>query len=161
VRDVSVARELPDRLRVRLVEHRPVARWHDGARQVLVSESGAVIPVPGIPRYRDLPLLFGEGAPKRAQELLRVLASEPDLVRRVSFAKLVGERRWNVYVDGRVEVRLPENDPERAWRRLAAQQRESGLLGRAIKSVDLRHQAWLTLELADELSRIAAKAPGA
>ena len=78
------------------------------------------------------------------------------------FAKLVGERRWNVYVDGRVEVRLPENDPERAWRRLAAQQRESGLLGRAIKSVDLRHPAWLTLELADELQRVAAaKAPGA
>jgi hypothetical protein len=43
---------------------------------------------------------------------------------------------------------------------LAAQQQQTGLLGRAIKSVDLRHSAWLTLELADELWR-SGKEPGA
>ena len=83
--------------------------------------------------------------------VIGVLASEPKLARRVSYAQLVGERRWNIYLDGRIEVRLPEREPEKAWRRLAAQHQENGLLGRAIKAVDLRHSAWLTLELADEL----------
>lgn len=160
VREVSVTRELPDRLRVRLVEHRAVARWHDGTRQVLVSETGGVIPVPAATRFGNLPLLFGKGAPQRAGELLRILDSEPELRPHVSYAQLVEERRWNVYMDGRVEVRLPEQGPEKAWRRLAAQQQQTGLLGRAIKSVDLRHSAWLTLELADELWR-SGKEPGA
>jgi cell division protein FtsQ len=160
VREVSVTRELPDRLRVRLVEHRAVARWHDGTRQVLVSETGGVIPVPAATRFGNLPLLFGKGAPQRAGELLKLLDSEPELRPHVSYAQLVEERRWNVYMDGRVEVRLPEQGPEKAWRRLAAQQQQTGLLGRAIKSVDLRHSAWLTLELADELWR-SGKEPGA
>jgi cell division protein FtsQ len=160
VREASVARELPGTLRVRLVEHRPVARWHDGRRQVLVGEGGAVIPVPSTPRYAGLPLLVGSGAPARAAELLRILAAEPELAPRVAYAQLVGGRRWNIKLDGRVEVRLPEDEPEKAWRRLAAQHRQSGLLGRAIKAVDLRHQAWLALELADELAH-PAKEPGA
>lgn len=152
VRAASVARELPGTLRVRLDEHRPVARWHDGARQVLVGDAGGVILVPGDqPRFRALPLLMGEGAPARAAEILAVLASEPGLAERVSHARLVGGRRWDVNLGGRIEVRLPEKEPGKAWRRLAAQHRTSALLGRAITAVDLRHEAWLTLELADEL----------
>jgi cell division protein FtsQ len=160
VREASVARELPGTLRVRVVEHRPVARWKDRGRQVLVSETGEVIPVPGLPRYHNLPLLLGKGAPERAGEILRILARQPSLRSRVAYAALVGERRWNIHLDGSVEVRLPEEEPEKAWARLAVQHRRTGLLGRAIKSVDLRHSAWLSLELADELSPFA-KEPGA
>lgn len=152
VREVSVARELPGTLRVRLKEHRAVARWFDGARQVLVSESGTVIPVPGTPRFKSLPLLAGAGAPERAAEATAILQADPALMRKVSYVQLVGGRRWNVYLDGRVEVRLPEREPERAWRRLAQEHQRTGLLARAIKSVDLRHSAWLSLELADELT---------
>jgi cell division protein FtsQ len=160
VRDVTVARELPRTLRVRLVEHQPAARWHDGSRQVLVSEAGVVIPVPSSPRFAKLPLLWGNGAPKRAKEILGILASEPALLSRVSYAELVRERRWDVHLEGGVAVRLPEQEPEKAWRRLAAQHRQTGLLGRAIRSVDLRHSPWLSLELAEELYR-SRKAPGA
>ena len=79
VREASVARELPGTLRVRIVEHRAVARLHDGTRQVLVGEGGRVIPVPATARFRDLPLVQGVGAPERAAGLARLLASEPEL----------------------------------------------------------------------------------
>jgi cell division protein FtsQ len=160
VREANVARELPGTLRVRIVEHRPLARWKDGGRQVLVSETGAVIPVPGLPRYRNLPLLLGKGAPEQSAEILRILASQPSLKSRVAYAALIGERRWNIHLDGSIEVRLPEQQPEKAWARLAEQHRRTGLLGRAIKTVDLRHSAWLSIELADELSPFA-KVPDA
>lgn len=160
VREVSVARELPRTIRIRLVEHEPAARWHDGRRQVLVSKTGMVIPVPSTPRFAKLPLLWGKGAPERAKEILAILASEPALLSRLSYAELVRERRWNIHLEGGVAVRLPEQEPEKAWRRLAAQHRQTGLLGRAIRSVDLRHGPWLSLELAEELYR-SPKAPGA
>lgn len=160
VREASVARELPGTLRVRLVEHRAVARLHDGTRQVLVGEGGRVIPVPATSRFRDLPLVQGGGAPERAAGLARLLASEPELASRVSYARLVGGRRWDVHLNGGIEVRLPEREPEKAWGRLAAQHRATALLGRAIKAVDLRHPSWLTLELADELGTATPTMPG-
>ena len=149
VRSASVGRRLPDTIWVRLDEHRPIARWQDGARQVLVSDAGEVVDVKGAARFKQLPLLFGKGAPMRAEELLRLVAGEPNLAARVTGARLVGERRWDIYLDGRIEVRLPAVRPEVAWRRLAAEQRASEVIERAITAVDLRNPDWLTLELPD------------
>jgi cell division protein FtsQ len=163
VRSASISRQLPDTLWVRLEEHRPVARWADGKRQVLVSETGELVraAAPGDRRFRDLPLLHGEGSPRRAGELLRLVATEPSLARRVTGARLVGGRRWDVHLDGRVEVRLPAREPEAAWARLAAEERSSGLLDRAITAVDLRHPEWLTVRIADEAVRRRERGPGA
>lgn len=160
VRSVSVSRQLPDTLWVRLDEYRPVARWQDGGQQVLVSESGEVVRVSDAPRFGTLPLLFGKGSPKRAADMLRLVATEPGLARRVTGARLVGDRRWDIYLDGRIEVRLPAKAPEAAWARLAAEERASALLGRAITAIDLRHPEWLTVRIADEAVRPEPR-PGA
>lgn len=149
VRSASVGRRLPNTIWVRLEEHRPIARWMDGTRQVLVSEAQEVFKVKNAARYRELPLLFGKGAPARSMELLQLVASEPALARHVTGARLVGGRRWDVYLDGRIEVRLPANRPQAAWRRLANEQHASGVITRAISSIDLRSPDWLTLELPD------------
>lgn len=157
VRSASVRRRLPDTLWVTLDEHRPIARWRDGAREVLVSDAGEVVRT-DTRRFRRLPLLHGGGAPERAVDLLRLLAREPALAARVTGARLVGERRWDVQLDGRIEVRLPAERPEAAWRRLAAEQQASAVLGRAVSAIDLRHPDWLTLRVADEA---LPKEPGA
>lgn len=158
VKTASVSRRLPDTLWVRIEEHRPIARWRDGNQDVLVSDAGEVVRVNDTRRFRHLPLLHGQGAPARAEELLRLLAREPALAARVTGARLVGERRWDVQLDGRIEVRLPAERAEAAWQRLAAEQRASSVLGRAISAIDLRHPDWLTVRLADEA---LAKEPGA
>ena len=149
VRSASVARKLPDTIWVRLEEHRPIARWMDGNRQVLVSDAQQVFKVKDAARYRELPLLFGKGAPAHALELLELVASEPELARHVTGARLVSGRRWDVYLDGRIEVRLPADRPMAAWRRLAKEEKASGVVSRAVSSIDLRSPDWLTLELPD------------
>ena len=149
VRTASVGRRLPDTIWVRLDEHRPIARWMDGTRQVLVSDAQEVFKVKNAARYKELPLLFGKGAPARSVELLQLVTSEPELARHVTGARLVGGRRWDVYLDGRIEVRLPANRPRAAWRRLAQEQKASGVISRAVTSIDLRSPDWLTLEMPD------------
>jgi cell division protein FtsQ len=67
----------------------------------------------------------------------------------VTGARLVGGRRWDVYLDGRIEVRLPANRPRAAWRRLAQEQKASGVISRAVTSIDFRSPDWLTLEMPD------------
>jgi cell division protein FtsQ len=149
VRSASVGRKLPDTIWIRLEEHRPIARWMDGNRQVLVSDTEQVFRVKSAARHRELPLLFGKGAPERSREILELVASEPELARHVTGARLVGGRRWDVYLDGRIEVRLPAERPQAAWRRLAKEQKASGVVSRAVTSIDLRSPDWLTLELPD------------
>ena len=161
VRRASVGRRLPDTIWVRLEEHRPIARWVDGNQQVLVSDAHEVVRVQDAAKYTQLPLLFGKGAADRAEELLQLVAREPDLVGHVSGARLVGERRWDVFLDGRIEVRLPAANPEAAWHRLAAEHRTSSLLGRAITAVDMRNPEWLSVQLPAAVTQAAAKAPGA
>jgi cell division protein FtsQ len=161
VRSASISRRLPDTLWLRLEEHRPIARWLDGARQVLVSDAGEVVRIKDTVRFRHLPLLFGNGAPARAQELLELVARQPALASHVTGARLVGERRWDVYLDGRIEVRLPADKPDAAWRRLAEEQGTSAILGRAITAIDLRNPEWLTVQIADDALHKHETGPGA
>jgi cell division protein FtsQ len=150
VKSATVARRLPDTIWVELDEHEPMAIWLDKGTRRLVDERGAVIPVTDLSRFYSLPLIAGDGAPARAEALFQSLAVEPALARRVTAASLIGNRRWNVYLDHRIEVRLPETRTEEAWRFLATQQRETALLARAIAAIDLRQENWLVLRLVDE-----------
>lgn len=151
VHTASVARQLPDRLSIRLVERRPLALWQHGGAYHLVDREGVVIEGDHVRSFPRLPLLVGEDAPERARELFEMLASEPLLMRRVTAAVLVGGRRWDLRLDREIRVLLPEHAPERAWRLLAAKAREADLLARAVQVIDLREDDRLILRLEPEL----------
>ncbi len=150
VRTATVRRELPDTLVVRITEHRPVAIWHQGDRRRLLGSDGEVIPVRDLRGFAALPVIAGAAAPERIGALLTALAYEPELARRVRRAALVGGRRWTVWLDPQIEVRLPEDEVEEAWRYLAARQREDAILARAIELIDLRRRDWLVVRTAAE-----------
>jgi cell division protein FtsQ len=50
----------------------------------------------------------------------------------------VGERRWNLRFDDRIDVRLPELEASVAWGKLARLEREFGILGRDVDAIDMR-----------------------
>ena len=134
---------------VRLEERRPLALWQDGLRIRLVDQAGEALTVEDLSPYRKLPLLSGQDAPGAAPGLLAMLATEPDLARHVTAASYIGDRRWNVYLDGRIEVRLPDDAAELAWHRLAVAQQTSDILDRDIDAVDLRNPEWLVVRPLD------------
>jgi cell division protein FtsQ len=146
VAHASVERLLPDRVDVRLIERQPLALWQREGRFDLVDGEGTVIAqdarehVPGAvdPGYSELRVLVGEQAPRHAAHLFRMLSTEPALSARVAAATWVGDRRWTLRLDNRVDVLLPERNVLRAWRFLAAKVREERLLERAVSVIDLR-----------------------
>jgi cell division protein FtsQ len=161
VRDATVTRHLPDRLRTHLVEHRPIALWHTTAEHgiketALVSDKGDIIRIAAVSPYRHLPVLSGAGAPAAAPELMRLIEAEPALARQVTGAERVDGRRWNVFIDGRIEVRLPERETTTAWSRLARLESEQALLARAVAAVDLRLADRVVVRLADEVVQPAS-----
>lgn len=160
VRSASVHRMLPGRIHVELVERRPVAIWQDGEQFTLVDAEGKVIGPDHLSLYAHLPQIVGPEAPRHVGRLLNLYAREPDLARRVTAAVRVGERRWNLRIEDRIDVRLPEDGVENAWVRLAGLVRDHALLDRAIVSVDLRLPDRLVVKLTEEAARIRRPATG-
>jgi cell division protein FtsQ len=160
VSSAVIERRLPDTLYVRLVERRPLALWqHDGKLQ-LIDDGGSVIPVARLDRFAKLPLVVGPDAANEAARLLAILAREPDLDRRVSAAVRVGGRRWNLRIDGRIDVLLPADDAAAAWAALARVERSSAILDRDVEAVDMRLPDRLVVRVAPQAPKEAAPEPG-
>jgi cell division protein FtsQ len=141
VDQASVARMLPDAVHIRLLERQPLALWQHDGRFDVIDPAGAVIESALNVRpeeYRHLRIVVGDGAPQSSARLFALLSTEPALSRRVVAATRVGDRRWNLHLDNRVEVWLPEQDVLGAWHLLAEKARDDALLERAVTVIDLR-----------------------
>ena len=155
IKSAEVERQLPDTLRVKVEERKPFALWQLGQRLSVIDREGVVIVKDNVGRFADRPLVVGEGAERRAAEILDLVASEPAISNAVDAAVLVSGRRWNLRLKGGIEVRLPEEGMDAAWHRLARMERETRLLNKAITAIDLRQPDRVIVGLTPE----AAKAP--
>lgn len=138
VAEARVERRLPNTVIVTLQERTPIAIWQRDNRFTLVDHGGSVIGREGLDRYRHLKIIIGKDAPKHAANLFSMLRREPDLISRVTHAIRVGGRRWDLRLGDAINIRLPAKDAEAAWRKLTALEKEFGLLGKDINTVDLR-----------------------
>ena len=153
VRSAVIERRLPGTLFVHLVEREPLAVWQHDGRQELIDRQGEVIPVRDLSRFARLPTVVGSDAARHAAALLAMLATQPGLASRVTAAIRVDDRRWNLRLDHRIDVLLPEEDAAAAWARLAQLERTKRLLQRDVETVDMRLPDRLVL-------RVTAPLPG-
>lgn len=140
VRTAVVERRLPGSIYLHITERDPIALWQNQGRFVLVDRDGRQID-DSVEAFAHLPLVVGEDAPRHAAELIAILGSQPGMMTRVKAAVRVGNRRWNLKLDdinGGIDVRLPEEEPADAWKRLADLDREHALLARKVTMIDLR-----------------------
>jgi len=138
VKSAVVERMLPSTIVLRVEEREPLAIWQNQARFALIDYEGHVIRGAKLNRFANLLVVVGEDAPQHAAELLRVLGTQPELMRLVTAAVRVGARRWNVRLKGNIDVRLPEGDPAAAWKRLAEYEQTHRVLERDVQILDLR-----------------------
>jgi cell division protein FtsQ len=150
VRSAAIERLLPGTIAVNLIERRPLAVWQHEGKQELVDQDGTVIPVTDLSRFAKLPTVVGgDQARHSAAQLLSLLANEPDIAARVTAAVLVGDRRWNVRIDGTIDVMLPEDDMAGAWAKLAQLEHDNQILQRNVETIDMRLPDRLVLRVAD------------
>ena len=153
VRSAVIERHLPGTLYVRLVERKPLALWQHGGKIELIDHGGEVIPVVRLDQFAKLLMVVGEGAARHAAELLRMLASEPELAARVTAAIRVGDRRWNLRIDNAIDVLLPAHEEANAWSQLARLERSSAILKRDLQTIDLRLPDRLVLRVSPEFPK--------
>jgi len=152
VRRAAVERALPGELYIRIVEREPVALWQQGGKLSLIDDNGVVMNGIDIGPYQHLPLIVGKDAPQHVGELMQILALEPELTKRFTAAVRVSDRRWNIRLSKHVEVKLPEERPVEAWKKLADLQSEQQLLDRDVSMIDLRLPDRMFIRLAPDLA---------
>jgi cell division protein FtsQ len=161
VRVATIERSLPQTLIVRIVEREPLALWQRNGVVSLLDSTGTVVPDAPLVAFGDLPLLAGEGVPGAAPSLMTMLYEETDLAPRVTAASYVEDRRWNLLLDDRVWVKLPQTGALPAWRRLAHEERQNGVLRRNILAVDIRQpENWVFRLPPGERTRMALERNG-
>ena len=140
VKAAQVERRLPNTVHVVIHEREAYALWQQGNRYTLVDREGH--PIVSVPEAdRSMKVIVGADAPQHAAKLFTELDTAPELAARVRAAVRVSGRRWNIYLDtfeGGIAVRLPENDLQAAWTRLAELERTSKILERDLAFIDLR-----------------------
>jgi cell division protein FtsQ len=149
IADAAVLKLYPDRLLITITERRAFALWQCNGRLNVIAEDGTVLQPFIEDRYRDLPLVVGSGAARRAKDVIGLLDRYPDIRSALRASVLVAERRWNLRLTNGMDVRLPEGDLPGALDRLVKLDREKKLLSRDLTSIDLRLSDRVTVRLSD------------
>ena len=88
--------------------------------------------------FQHLPIIIGNDAPAKVKQVLPILKKEPELFRRVKALTFVGSRRWNVRVDDKIDIKLPEKQIDKAWSHLATIEKGHKVLNDDVIAVDMR-----------------------
>ncbi len=153
VRRAQVMRLLPSQLHVVIEERAPYAVWQHKSALHLVDQDGEVLKKMKRRTYADLPLIVGDGAASNARELLDELAHWPQIKSKVQAAVRVADRRWNLKLENGLEIRLPEDDPARALKKVAELDARHKILSGDAVSVDLRLSDRVTIRLAPDAAK--------
>jgi cell division protein FtsQ len=157
ISEATVLKLYPGELRIDIVERTAFALWQRDGRLSVISDDGAVLEPYVAERFLKLPLVVGRGAETRAKDFLTLLARYPQIKAETKAAILVGERRWNLRLNG-LDIRLPENDAGKALTTLSNLDRDEHLFSRDIVAVDLRLPDRLIVQLSEDAAKAREEA---
>lgn len=149
VNAVSVERRFPDTLFIRISEREPVAIWQNKSHLYLVDREGGLIETKEN-KYGGLLHISGLQAPKHIGALVALLDKFPEVKSRVTAAAHLRSTRWDIQLDGRVIIKLPERDAEKALAYFLDLENHHHLMDREIVNIDLRIPDQLILRLTPE-----------
>jgi len=138
VQTATIERHWPDTLFIHLAERIPLALWQDQKQIYLVDKEGVVISEKDLKDFMHLPSITGPHAARHLPKLLHALSDFPEIQKCVVSATWVGDRRWNIHLDNKVTLMLPEHDVVKALHRFRKYEQTHKLSQEARKCIDLR-----------------------
>ena len=138
VASASVERRLSGVIQVQLREHRAIARLWQGDGYTLISGTGSIIPVAAASDFNGLLSVSGAGAAGRTPALIHLIGKHPGLARRITAARRLGDRRWNLHFRNGSRLMLPAGFAPAAWSKFFELNKRHRLLERGAASFDMR-----------------------
>lgn len=150
VKTVSVQRRWPQTIFIKITERTPMALWQFHKKLYLVDTDGQVITNINLQKFHFLPHVMGAKAPQNATNILRLLNTYPELSQRVTSRIFIDERRWDLILDKKIRVRLPEKQAEKALAHLESMRKKGHINSESVVSIDLRIEDRTYFELTPE-----------
>ena len=147
VENVEVRKVYPKAIEVKLTERKAYAIWQHGSELSLIQKDGSVIAPLRDNKFAKLPLFVGRDAETAAASIDEAFAKWPDVRSHVKAFVRVAGRRWDLYLDNGVIIKLPEDNIDGALARLTKIDKDQSLLQRDIAAVDLRLDDRMAIEL--------------
>lgn len=139
VADARVSRQLPDTLRIDIVERREHAVLAKPDHLMLIDAEGHALEPISPAKAKGKLVISGPGAQRMVGELDRLLDAAPALKAQVAAAEWVGNRRWNLTFKTGQLLALPEGErAPAALVRFAKLDGANRLLGGRVAAVDMR-----------------------
>ena len=139
VKDARVSRQLPDMLRVDIVERVPHAALQKPDRLVLVDATGTELEPISAKKSAEMLVITGPGAQRQVGELARLLDTAPALKPQIASAEWIGNRRWNLTFRTGQMLALPEGENgAKALVKFAEMDGRNRLIGGKAIAIDMR-----------------------
>ncbi|TQS72381.1 cell division protein FtsQ [Rhodobacteraceae bacterium] len=138
-------------LEVVVTEREPVILWRTTTGLEMLDKSGhRVATLIDRQTRADLPLIAGRGAQDAVPEALALLKAAGPILPRTRGLIRVGERRWDIALEGDQRIQLPAQHPVAAVERLLAMDTAEDVLSRDFTRIDLRNQDRPTIRLSGQ-----------
>ena len=146
VKSVTIERLLPSKIYIEIIERTPIAIWQFKQKLYLIDSEGNRISKYSGTGFGDLPHVVGSDANIYAQNLFEDLNRYPALGARVKSAVRYGQRRWNLNLDQKIIVKMPEETFDSAYDYLHSLDKAKKLFDQDYKMLDLRDAEKFYLE---------------
>jgi cell division protein FtsQ len=142
----SLKRVFPDRLHIVIEERTPHALWSDGRKSALLDVTGRVLGAPSGKIGKNLPNIFGAGAPPHVDEILTLVKRLPVLSDQVGVYEWTANRRWTLHLKSGQQVLLPASGKSLALIQLTKGRPGQRLIDSNFQKLDLRIASQAAIE---------------
>ena len=140
VKEGYIERVLPDTIKIRILEKKPVAIWQNVNGNKLVTLNGEVISNENVNAFKNkFPIIKGYKAKENIHSILKVLDTNKKLAKNIWSLSFISQRRWNLHFNQGLTVRLPFKDEYIAWEKVVKLQQDYNILNLRLTEIDMRN----------------------
>ena len=151
VRDVEITRSFfPNILKIEIKEKEVLALWQLNEKFYPLDMDGYVIEADYVPSGEVLLVVGPKAAEKFIDFMAKIKELDPKFAERIKVANYISQRRWNIVLDdikNGVTIKLPEENYEKAWKKLLKLEKTKGILKRKLTIIDLRSEGKVVVKL--------------
>jgi len=110
ISDVSVNINYSGIIKVTIYERQPFAIWWNKNSPWLIDEEGnKILKIKDVDSYKNLVIIFGQNFNDKLKTFLDLLKPF-SLYGKIKSLHYIGNRRWDVYIEDNIVIKLPENN---------------------------------------------------
>ena len=140
VEETYVERILPDTIKIKVLEKKPIAIWQNQNGNKLITVNGDVIYHANINKFKNsFPIIKGEKSKENISSILKILETNKNFAKNIWSLTFINQRRWDLHFNQGLIVRLPSQDVIKAWEKIIKLQTNYNILNLRLTEIDLRN----------------------